>query len=274
MFKKRNRKENLVLQEDVTQDLINPLPIKPKKHSGSNMTLLSKPDLTSSSSQLVGQTDSLPEDLTHNSESDLPIKKPRVTFSNDSDPEDSRDKLRKNIEISKKIKTGELPENVYRGMNSYPIYAEKSDANITASKYTGSIGQIKQSSHIKVSCRFDYAYGICKDWKEKGFCGFGDNCIFIHDRSDYKTGWELEKEWRDENRRLQRGVQEQEENYEIQSEESQDDKCGICGDEPEEPVVTECGHMFCYRCALEKYAKSSKCFVCNKDNKGIFNEKH
>lgn len=271
MFKKRNRKDNLILEEDSSQDSINTIAARPKKHLGSNLTLPSKPEpsITNSDPTILP-----PEDQINNSDSDLPIKKPKVTFSNDSDTEDSRDKLRKNIDISKKIKKGELSDNVYRGMNAYPIYAEKSDANITASKYTGSIGQIKQSSHIKVSCRFDYAYGICKDWKEKGFCGFGDNCIFIHDRSDYKTGWELEKEWRDENRRIQRGVVEEEENYEIKSEESEDDKCGICGDEPEEPVITECGHLFCYRCALEQYAKRTKCFVCNKDTKGIFNEKH
>lgn len=26
---------------------------------------------------------------------------------------------------------------------------------------------------------------ICKDYKETGFCGFGDSCKFLHDRSDY-----------------------------------------------------------------------------------------
>ena len=28
-----------------------------------------------------------------------------------------------------------------------------------------------------------------------GFCGWGDNCKFLHDRGDYKSGWQLEKEW-------------------------------------------------------------------------------
>ena len=36
---------------------------------------------------------------------------------------------------------------------------------------------------------------ICKDYKETGFCGYGDNCKFLHDRGDYKSGWQLEKEW-------------------------------------------------------------------------------
>jgi len=28
-----------------------------------------------------------------------------------------------------------------------------------------------------------------------GYCGFGDSCKFLHDRSDYKHGWQLEQEW-------------------------------------------------------------------------------
>ena len=27
------------------------------------------------------------------------------------------------------------------------------------------------------------------------YCGFGDTCKFLHDRSDYKAGWQLDKEW-------------------------------------------------------------------------------
>ncbi|TWW70313.1 RING finger protein 113A [Takifugu flavidus] len=27
-----------------------------------------------------------------------------------------------------------------------------------------------------------------------GFCGFGDSCKFLHDRSDYKHGWQIERE--------------------------------------------------------------------------------
>ena len=43
--------------------------------------------------------------------------------------------------------------------------------------------------------RFDYQPDICKDWKETGYCGFGDACKFMHDRGDYKAGWELERDW-------------------------------------------------------------------------------
>jgi hypothetical protein len=59
-------------------------------------------------------------------------------------------------------------------------------------------GPIRAPAFLRSSCRFDYQPHICKDYKETGFCGYGDNCIYLHDRGDYKSGWQLEKEW-DEN---------------------------------------------------------------------------
>ena len=44
-----------------------------------------------------------------------------------------------------------------------------------------------------MTVRFDYQPDICKDYKETGFCGYGDSCKFVHDRGDYKSGWELDK---------------------------------------------------------------------------------
>ncbi len=42
--------------------------------------------------------------------------------------------------------------------------------------------------------RWDYQPDICKDYKETGYCGFGESCKFLHDRSDYKHGWQIERE--------------------------------------------------------------------------------
>lgn len=46
---------------------------------------------------------------------------------------------------------------------------------------------------MRVSARFDYQPDICKDYKETGFCSYGDSCKFMHDRGDYKSGWELDR---------------------------------------------------------------------------------
>jgi len=56
--------------------------------------------------------------------------------------------------------------------------------------------------------RFDYQPDLCKDYKETGYCGYGgtqlnaaaipilnstntDSCKFMHDRGDYKSGWQV-----------------------------------------------------------------------------------
>ena len=46
----------------------------------------------------------------------------------------------------------------------------------------------RMNRFIKSSIRIDYKSGICKDFRDTGFCGFGDNCIFMHDRSDLYQG--------------------------------------------------------------------------------------
>lgn len=55
--------------------------------------------------------------------------------------------------------------------------------------------------------RWDYQPDVCKDFKETGFCGFGDSCIFMHDRSDYKHGWQLDREWDEKQKAKQKKLQ-------------------------------------------------------------------
>ena len=58
---------------------------------------------------------------------------------------------------------------------------------------TMAIGPMKAPTFLRATSRFDYQPDICKDYKETGFCGYGDNCKFLHDRGDYKSGWQMEK---------------------------------------------------------------------------------
>lgn len=46
-----------------------------------------------------------------------------------------------------------------------------------------------------MTVRVDYQPDICKDYKETGYCGFGDACKFLHDRGDHKSGWQVDREW-------------------------------------------------------------------------------
>jgi RING finger protein 113A len=59
-------------------------------------------------------------------------------------------------------------------------------------RYNGTLGQLNAPSFIKVTSRIDHNPEICKPYFETGYCGYGDTCIFIHDRTDYKSGHQIE----------------------------------------------------------------------------------
>ncbi|EKX73869.1 conserved hypothetical protein [Theileria equi strain WA] len=127
------------------------------------------------------------------------VENQRATSTYEIDTEksmDSRSILERNVEIGKKLLSGELEANVYRGKGAYKPIMNIREGSIAASKYTGLYGPVRASgTNIRTTLRIDYQPDVCKDYKETGYCGFGDTCKFLHDRSDYKSGWQLEKEW-------------------------------------------------------------------------------
>lgn len=200
-----------------------------------------------------------------------------ATRENEIDTERSKDSMaikQKQIEISKAKLSGKIALNTYTGKNNTIIYSEKSERDLSRYKITGSIGPMRAPTNLRVNCRFDYAPGICKDYKETGYCGFGDSCVFLHDRGDYKSGWELEEEWKKNQLLKQKEIQEGKHcgcHSDEESVEENFEKCGICGKEIVEGVVTLCGHLFCEKCALERYSNDKTCAVCHKNTKGMFN---
>ncbi|KAK1443451.1 pre-mRNA-splicing factor cwc24 like protein [Babesia gibsoni] len=126
----------------------------------------------------------------------------RATATYEIDTEASRDHrsiLERNAEIGKKILQNELEDGVYRGQGAYRPVMNVREGSISAAKYTGLYGPVRASStNVRTTLRIDYQPDVCKDYKETGYCGFGDSCKFLHDRSDYKSGWQLENEWQQE----------------------------------------------------------------------------
>ncbi|KAG8455971.1 hypothetical protein GDO86_001965 [Hymenochirus boettgeri] len=163
---------------------------------------------------------------------------------------------------------GKEDDKLYRGIHNYQKFVKPKDTSLgNASSGMVRKGPIRAPEHLRATVRWDYQPDICKDYKETGFCGFGDSCKFLHDRSDYKHGWQLERE-------LEEGRYgaNDEENYEVSSDE--DDlpfKCFICRETFTNPVVTKCKHYFCETCALQHYRKSKRCYVCNTQTNGVFN---
>ncbi|XP_077227695.1 zinc finger CCCH domain-containing protein 1-like [Tasmannia lanceolata] len=200
----------------------------------------------------------------------------------DRDARAIRERALKRAEDSLKGKTKTLDEKVYRGINGYTDYKAgfRREQTLAGEKAGGAHGPLRASAHIRTSMRFDYQPDICKDYKETGYCGFGDSCKFMHDRGDYKSGWQMEREWEEaemvRKRNLAMGVDDVD--GAGLSDDDEDNSlpfaCFICRQPFEDPVVTNCKHYFCEHCALKHHSKNKKCFVCNKPTLGIFNTAH
>ncbi|OBT70277.1 hypothetical protein VE03_00267 [Pseudogymnoascus sp. 23342-1-I1] len=146
-----------------------------------------------------------------------------------------------------------------------------------------SIGPIKAPTNIRTITVTDFAPDVCKDYKTTGFCGFGDNCKYLHAREDYKAGWQLDKEWETVTKgkkniggttvaRAGRGAGEDEEDEDEDAElEGVPFACIICREGYKHPIVTRCGHYFCEACALGRYRKDPSCAACGSGTGGVFN---
>ncbi|XP_030756349.1 E3 ubiquitin-protein ligase RNF113A [Sitophilus oryzae] len=161
-----------------------------------------------------------------------------------------------------KVLEGKQDDKIYRGVNNYAQYYKPKDtAAGNASSGMVRKGPIRAPSNLRATVRWDYQPDICKDYKETGFCGFGDSCKFLHDRSDYKHGWQLEREWEEGKYGAD---SDDDKKYEIDSDEEQlPFKCVICRESFVNPVVTKCKHYFCEKCVVKRHRKTNRCFVCN-----------
>jgi RING finger protein 113A len=152
-------------------------------------------------------------------------------------------------------------DGLYHGQKSYKTHIKKSQ-EVPKSMRTGPVRS--NNSTIRTVTIVDYQPDVCKDYKETGFCGFGDTCKFLHDRGTYLAGWQLDK--------LAANPQKQAEDP--SGSDSDDDLPFACliGRHPfTDPVVTRCGHYFCSSCAIKRFAKTPKCAVCGAPTGGIFN---
>jgi len=97
----------------------------------------------------------------------------------------------------------------------------------------------------------------------------------LHDRGDYKTGWQLEREWDEKAKKMQKRLMgesvEDEPDYEIKEDDELPWACFICRKPFVNAVVTVCKHYFCEQCALQHYTKDTRCAACRQQTQGVFN---
>eukprot|EP01082_Thalassiosira_pseudonana_P006852 g14908.t1 g14908 contig21:130592-131707(-) len=172
-------------------------------------------------------------------------------------------------------------------------------SNVPRSKFLA--GPLKAPTFVRTTARFDYQPDICKDYKETGFCGFGDTCIYLHDRGDTKSGWEMEREYEERKKK-----EEEKKGREVERFMSEMGVCGVVVGKSEDggfgadekdralwlvedgipfachlcrgpfksPIVTTCGHYFCEGCMLSRIREVEggvACPICQKDTHGVLN---
>uniref|UniRef100_A0A0K0DI11 RING finger protein 113A n=1 Tax=Angiostrongylus cantonensis TaxID=6313 RepID=A0A0K0DI11_ANGCA len=192
-----------------------------------------------------------------------------ATATLDIDTEHEADAQAQFERVQQQIKEGLVKDGkiLYKGQAMYGAKEAKDTVKGNASSGMNRIGPIRAPQFLRQTVRWDYAPDICKDYKETGFCTFGDSCKFLHDRSDYKHGWEIERDYA--SGRLNKV---DETNYEInEGEDEFPEECYICGKSFISPVVTRCKHYFCETCALNSFRKSKRCQICGENTGGVFN---
>ena len=167
----------------------------------------------------------------------------------------------------------EAKDGTYKGAASYKSFIKKNpDAP------SRNVGPVKAPTNIRTITVTDFAPDVCKDYKQTGFCGFGDSCKFLHAREDYKQGWELDKDWEIGTKNKKKGGQAPKNLADAQDSEEEDAAlegipfaCIICKKSYTYPIVTKCGHYFCEACALQRYRRNPSCAACGAGTGGVFN---
>lgn len=173
--------------------------------------------------------------------------------------------------------SAEAADGTYKGLANQSSFIQKNP-----NAPTRVVGPVKAPTNIRTITVTDFAPDVCKDYKQTGFCGFGDNCKYLHAREDYKAGWQLDKEWENvtKGKKVIGGTKIASANRGEGEEDSDDDDarlenipfaCVICKDKYKDPVVTKCGHYFCESCALKRYRKDPSCAICGAGTGGVFN---
>lgn len=202
------------------------------------------------------------------------VSKPKRKLDVDDFESDSDDLLEKKIKSSSHSIKKRKPMNSINKPTRDVEHGQSSDKSnalsnpsleqATTDKSAGekSVGPIKPPPiSIKTTTITDFQPDVCKDFLQTGYCGYGDTCKFLHIRDVLKQRKPIEKEW--ETVTVQQKTD--------KSKEQMPYRCVICLKDYSLPVKTECNHLFCQKCFMNRYRnlKKPNCFICGKDTGGV-----
>lgn len=179
--------------------------------------------------------------------------------------------------ITKPITRPTESDGTYKGAANYQSFIQKNPE-----REARQVGPVKSSTNVRTITVTDFAPDVCKDYKQTGYCGFGDSCKFLHAREDYKQGWELDRDWEigTKGKKAVGKTIASANRANGTADEDEDDEallqsipfaCIICKKAYTNPIVTKCGHYFCEACVLRRYRKDPSCAACSSGTGGVFN---
>ncbi|CRH01488.1 zinc finger protein, putative [Plasmodium relictum] len=197
---KRNKNEKENSDDDIVCKYLFKKKLK-KMNEEKSLHLKKQNKLIQSKSENIKEATETTEDFIYKGDDN--VSKNYGSYEIDQDSKhDHRAIMERNIKIGEEILKGNLKDNIYRGKDAYEKALMIKKDSLAKNKYTGLYGPVRNSgANVRMTLRIDYEPCICKDYKETGYCGFGDTCIYLHDRSDYKSGWKIEQEYEEKRKR-------------------------------------------------------------------------
>ncbi|CAF3148103.1 unnamed protein product [Rotaria sp. Silwood2] len=112
-----------------------------------------------------------------------------ATIEIDTDKQHDQQSICERAKKINKQLQGKADDKIYRCINNYQQFSENKDTtqrNTSRSRVRNK-GPIRAPANILRLLLFVSSY-----------CVFGDSCKFLHGRSDYKHGWQIEREWNEQ----------------------------------------------------------------------------